>query len=458
MNLAYIREIPSEWLEQWIAYSGLTKQELALIQPGYPPALNWTDHGGNLTGVVRSMQMWNDELYVGGNFEIDGVAYSIGILEDDVIVPASFDTGGNVVDLDVYDGQLVVAGTFEGFSNFAWVAPDSFAVTYQEIGFSKGPASMCIEVDGDDLYTSTDASGIIQMHSVYHWNAGVWESLGDFDMNVWCLEVYDGQLVAGGAFTQSMSGDGDLNHLAVLGDDGWMQLGSGTESELLDLEASGDSLIAVGHAYEATDSEFKASWVWDGDDLNAHTWNLFQYPSFSDQHAMRVSKLFGTHWIIGGHFAAYPSTLTTGKSVMEGWISAGTDETTGVGEPLLTPQSGGIYDITYVGDRLFVCGDIIGSQNLVASTDAYAYLGIEQPAPLQLNVWPNPTAHTLNAELPVQGQGSYVIYATSGAEVARNLISTTSQLSIPVAGLATGTYTLVVYVEGQPYTNVFVKE
>lgn len=455
INLAYIREIPSAWMASWIDYSGLNVQELALIQPGYPPSTAWTNHGGNLTGTVRAMQLWNNKLYVGGTFTIDGEAHAIGVLEGDDIVAAAFDTGGDVWDLDVFEGQLVATGTFEN-NNFAWIQPDTFTIDYDEVGFSKGPMGMCIEVDNGEMYMSMDAAGFIAMYAAYRWNDGEWEWLMSTDQPIWCLEVYNGDLVAGGAFTQLMDDGSAAAGLAILSDGEWSQLGNGVANTIFDLEASGDSLIIVGNFENIDDNDAFGTHVWDGSTLVTHQWNNFEIQATEDIRAARVTKMLGAHWMMGGQFTTNVG-LTYGKAIAEANTFADTDALLANAEAIFNPLSGGVYDIAWVGDRLYISGDFDGNEAIVASTDAYAYLGISEPKVLDLKAWPNPTTDQLNIALPGQGTGSYVVYNATGVEVARALFSDSDQLEIAVSQWAVGSYTIVIHQSGLQGRATFVK-
>ncbi len=81
MNFAYIAELEDHYpqLLNWAKKYGFTIEELAWIQPGYPPinqTWNTVGNGGGCNGEIKVMKAFGDEmLYFGGEFsEIDGAA------------------------------------------------------------------------------------------------------------------------------------------------------------------------------------------------------------------------------------------------------------------------------------------------------------------------------------------------------------------------------------------------
>lgn len=168
-NNQYLMDMTYPELGAWVASSGFTAQELALIQPGYPAEtpfsylegqvggtngyvndilvvdnantvyvagefttmygesgfsnigmLNngvWSDMDGGLNGEIHTMAIYGNELYVGGNFNgsISGVS-SEGLMkwtgtQWESANPLGF--YGIVYALQVYNGKLYIGGDFE---------------------------------------------------------------------------------------------------------------------------------------------------------------------------------------------------------------------------------------------------------------------------------------------------------------------------------------------------------
>jgi hypothetical protein len=69
-KFAYVKEIKSEGLAEWAKTNGFTMDELAWIQPAYPPNFVLADLAEGLDGSVNAMAIdpTQGTLYVGGNF------------------------------------------------------------------------------------------------------------------------------------------------------------------------------------------------------------------------------------------------------------------------------------------------------------------------------------------------------------------------------------------------------
>jgi hypothetical protein len=78
-KFAYIHEIKTPGVAQWAAEHGFTTDELAWIQPGYPPQSNAFDLNGGLNGTVLATAFQpNDEtLYMAGGTTINFISEAI---------------------------------------------------------------------------------------------------------------------------------------------------------------------------------------------------------------------------------------------------------------------------------------------------------------------------------------------------------------------------------------------
>lgn len=72
-NLAYVRQISVNGVSEWANEHGFTLDELAWIQPGYPPNTIVSPLLGGLNGAVNDIFMYNGDVVVAGNFsQADG--------------------------------------------------------------------------------------------------------------------------------------------------------------------------------------------------------------------------------------------------------------------------------------------------------------------------------------------------------------------------------------------------
>ncbi len=120
-NYAYVSELDIIYpeLSQWAEAFGFTLDELAWIQPGYPPTQqywNQVGNGGGTNGTINVMGNYQDQmLYIAGDFtEIDGTAAN-GIAAWNGSQWSGLGNGisGEIKDMIVTEnGRIYIAGDF----------------------------------------------------------------------------------------------------------------------------------------------------------------------------------------------------------------------------------------------------------------------------------------------------------------------------------------------------------
>jgi hypothetical protein len=210
-NLAYVREMNYPELDQWAADYGFTKEELAWIQPGYPPTQQAAKVGNGVDGEVH--ELYADEaegkLYVGGSFvKVDGniIASNIAYVTEQNNVYTWHKMGGGVngpvYAIAKFDGKIFVAGNFtmagyESVTNVAyWDGTDwhSAGCTYGEI--------KDLIVYKNELYAcgDFDVCAALSDVNVAKWNGTMWQQMPGLTGRVNTMEVMGDDLVLGGAF------------------------------------------------------------------------------------------------------------------------------------------------------------------------------------------------------------------------------------------------------------------
>jgi len=167
-NFAYLAELEIEFpaINSWAVKNGFTTEELAWIQPGYPPTAQSyakVGNGGGVEGKINVMKTSEDGnlLIMAGDFsEVDGVAANSIIAWDG----ENWQTLGDGVEGEIHTIAIQSQGRFYIGGNFS-------------------------------LYGSTEPC------NVAFWNGANWESMQNGEMNgtVFTLLSYGG-LIAGGDF------------------------------------------------------------------------------------------------------------------------------------------------------------------------------------------------------------------------------------------------------------------
>lgn len=117
-NYTYIHELTKyPQLNNWAKANGFTVDELAWIQPGYPPNNQFlpVGNGGGVDGEILCFEKSDDEntLFIGGNFTtIDGISSSSVASFDGTNFQAIGGISGSVHDMKYDNGNLYVVGDF----------------------------------------------------------------------------------------------------------------------------------------------------------------------------------------------------------------------------------------------------------------------------------------------------------------------------------------------------------
>ena len=194
------------------------------------------DTGLGLSGPVAAIAVYQDDIYVGGDFEYAGPIRANNIarfdgetwhaLEDRgfIGIPKS-DTLDGVSALATYQGQLYVGGDF---SNVADLGTDN----------------------------------------LIRWDGSAWNPLPLIpNGGVEALTVHDGALFAGGSFT-TLSDGAEANNIAAFDGISWTPLanflGNGVDSLVLSLASGSNGLYMGGFFSTAGDSLADGLALWDG--------------------------------------------------------------------------------------------------------------------------------------------------------------------------------------------------
>jgi len=165
-NYAYVKEMNFPELMDWAGQHGFSLDELAWIQPSYPPAYYTSPLANGVMGNVYELLVSIDgsKLYVGGAFSLA-----------DAACPSD---------------------------NIAYITRDGNAFTWHCMnGGTDGPVHALVEIN-DQLIAAGNfgAAGNSGVNNVAHWTGSEWEHTGCIRGTVQDLIVYKETLFAAGAF------------------------------------------------------------------------------------------------------------------------------------------------------------------------------------------------------------------------------------------------------------------
>lgn len=241
-------------------------------------AQTWSPVGEGCTSAVYALEVFNDELYVGGIFQQAG--------------------GLNTPNLARWNGS-------------SW-APVANLITY---------------LAADGFYANDTALFIGDAGRVRWWNGSTLSTIpGVFNTALYSMTHFRDTLHAGGAF--SYQAGLDYEHVARWTGTAWDSLSSGCNSQVNVLRPVNDQLFVAGNFTTAGDSLFNHVALWSGtawnrmgngvnDDVFTHC--LFQdtlyiggrFTQANGQPASRVAKWNGTQWVrVGGTLNDFVTAMT----------------------------------------------------------------------------------------------------------------------------------------------------
>lgn len=454
-KFAYIHEIKTPGVAAWATEHGFTTDELAWIQPGYPPQSNAFDLNGGLNGTVlaTAFQPNDQTIFMAGGFS----GSNSGITSSNIIAWisgfAGYDwmslgigTNDTIRTLLLHENKLYIGGDFtlsEGES-----APH---VAIYDLG--TGSWSAMGALDGD-VHTLAVYNGAVYAGGKFtgflaRWNGSQWEDVGQGFMTgdgVRTLEVWNNKLVIGGNFSL-ITGAPRFN-VATYDGINMSSLGFGTPTPVNDFAIHNGSLYAACDMISWGDTCALAFF----NEQNEGNWETLIGAASGMEDGFWGNGIYsiksdGYNLLCGGDFFC-TSLMTYGNNLMayQRFQDVGGSYYNSY-NPLLVPD-GPIRTISLHNERLYFAGDF----NVNLFTDTLGHIGyldyvlnIQNPSKENTSIIstrPVPAVNELNYSLETQGETvTLSLYTLSGREVYTQTNASTSG-AIPVTQLSNGIYIL----------------
>lgn len=460
MNYAYVREMDWPEIGEWAAWAGFTPEELAWIQPGYPPTgyfIGTLSQGTN--GEVLAIEKTNSGgLLVGGNFtQVDGT------------IPASY-----------------IAEWRPGFAGFDWVDLQSPL---------QSPVTDILEVGGT-YYVAGDFSLHGNPSSVYMYSENWgWMPYGQLLGEVEQLVVYQGTLFAVGLFDSNPPGSNVYGMAGWIGN-GWMVMqggvnGRGRAAEvwndtlfvggdfqdggshvkaydgvnfttigstpisapIYDFEVYGGQLYAAGQFFGTTETDTFGLARWTNGDWENLMWSA-NFTQHDGDSAFYVLESFTDRLILGGAFNYSPFVGTFSKNMVA--FNDDFDSFEGlaiVDEPVHALQE--TYNAQLYFGGFFISANSTNANHIAVSD--FGLVSTPEIERLKLELYPNPTSNSIRFEWPESIKDAEVhVFDMVGHEVMVETLNQGEGLS--VATLAAGSYTVQFNTDRSSWSGTFIKE
>ncbi len=447
INKAYIREIPESWLQSWMDYSALSLDELALIQPSYPPSTIWENLNSNLEGTIYTMWPNGSEMILAGDFTLNGEAASIATFDGTNLIAWPEAINGVVKDLILYQDKLYACGAFQGYQKDIAVW-DNNTWTYSNAVSGKTSEAYDLLVMNGELYCSTSYSGFAGYdYFVMKKNGNFWETIGSFDEVVDCMYEFDGQLVVGGEF-ENLLGEGivSMPFIAVMDEFmNWSSPAGGLNAPVYALAEFDGKLIAAGSVFDESNEPANFFRM-----LDVEGWSEANDSGFlqiDETYAVKDIHESNGRYFFSGNYSI-DNFGTFGADIVEvNFIDDGMGGYYIYPDPLLGFAAQTIHKSLLWNGSLYIGGDFatgLDGPSIFARTEIES--AIEILKPLDLLVYPNPSSNTVNVELPNEARnGSYHVLDITGRIVEEGSLNVERMKTFEVSAFQAGNYIINLY-------------
>lgn len=409
-NYAYVKDIKHPELETWATWAGFTADELAWIQPGYPPQANIGSLEGGVNGPVYAIvEDFGGGVVVGGDFTMYNDTVPSSYLAQWVSgfggfswLPVPNNLPSPVHALYNYNNGYLVGGDFIYHGDTTSVYFLDATGNMNPMGILGGEVRQFIEYN-DSLYAlgrfNANPPGGNQFGMAV-WDGTDWQvRMGGCNGRVESAIEYMGDLVVGGSFTENFS------HVRKYDGQQFSAMGSTPiKATIYDFEVSGGTLFAAGDLFDAInplDTFGMAAFLggeWQTLPI-AQNFDTSVTTSFYDL------QTFQNNLILGGQFKYFPFVGFFSENLLRfdpmNWNFEGIAMTSGPVHSLYNSFNSSVY---FGGD--FHLANTTTANNIAFSDFNLFSLNESKPEPIK--VYPNPSIDVLKIDWP-QGIETAVI-------------------------------------------------
>ncbi len=440
----------------WANEHGFTAEELAWIQPGYPPPYTWASVGGGTDGPVHvTLELSSGDLLVAGEFTEAGSNPFNNIAIWDGTAYSALGNGllGTITSVVEFNGDIYVGGSgFNGgMSDLArW---NGTTWSYYTIFEGKWPLINTLHVHDGMLYAGGEALGFVGAdHEVRRINNDfTYTTVGSrFNGRVLDLETYFGFLIAGGEFT-ALENDTDplIAHIALLEGFEWGQFLEGTDASVRALLTDGTDLYIGGDLFIDIAPVFGLAKVTNmGSEIEELLPNLVNYIFPANGPTYISSLVKGPDGLYFGGSFSMGIGMEIGNNL---GLFTGIDAVA----PMVMVDAP-VHALALQNDRLYAGGDFSAMYPYIISLDLTTSIGGPVDH-MQLSVHPNPVADQVTITSSDRIENIRII-DNAGREVSAPIVRRNDGLQIDARSLAPGAYTINGTVGNKPATAKFIMQ
>lgn len=359
-NMAYLKNIRVDGLEEWVANSGFTAKELAWIQPGYPPPATVSPLLGGVDGTVYDIYPTNfGQTYAAGNFQtadgatVNNIAEYLPGFAGYLWTSMGEGFNGSVFTLDMLNNEIVAGGNFTASGTTPIFGVGLYSNgTWEPLGNGLNGTVQDLEWFNGSLYAAgqfNKPEDGTPFCNFARWNGSGWESLGGY-FNGPVYKIYnDGnRLLLGGSF--SLASGVTVSNIVAFNGNEFSAVGTGLTMPVRAIERFNDEILVGGNL-------FHNNQLCGIMHLVNNTWNtLLTNMGFSldSSNVVYDFDIINNRLLVSGNLQFFPFSGNYGSGVLElsifnneGYFNGytGLDSTVYVLEPFLDGiYAGGIFE------------------------------------------------------------------------------------------------------------------
>lgn len=462
MNLAFVHDITIADVATWGSEQGFSADELAWIQPGYPPSDPWFSLGGGTNGTVTTLlTLGNGDLLVAGDFTQAGGLNRTRVARWDGNTYVQMGNGvdGTIECAIEQAGVVMAGGSFQ--NNTTDVAIWNGTMwSYSNVFQGQAPSVHALHIHNGELYAAGTVSGFAGTDQRVRKLVGLsWQDIGgNLNGTILTMTSFNGDLIIGGEFVGVQvfgAQDTSVMHVARLNNGGWEQLAGGLNAAVRDLEVFNSALHAGGDLFENIVPVFGLARLAAG----GSSWeelmpNLTNY-IFPGAGPTRINALHvaDTTLYLGGEFSI-ASGLTYGSNIAR---FHGTPDQF---EPAATLDNN-VQDIAVHGNLVVIGGAFTSGNSTQLDHIGTFDLSTGVPdvtAQLEFSLAPNPARDMITLTCTTNERATITVVDATGRVVMNEPLGNDPVSGIDVSSLAPGSYSVVLNDGGQRGTKAFIKQ
>ena len=441
MNYAYVMEMPYLEIDQWADANGFTREELALIQPGYQPVVTWSGVGEGADGEITAIygDETNNRLIVAGNFQsLNGVLCNqVGIYAEGGFSALGDGVTGDIHAIAVFDGKIYLGGSFDQNGNIAsW---DGSNWSFDRFGYGTVYSLQIYKnalIAGGDFIAGAALSDSLEYIARKTSSSANWSNWVPPHGPVYAMTMHNDELHIGGLLdTTSQS----PMYVAKLQSDQWWSAVTNPwerlDNTVRSLTSDGTYLYAVGDCF---DDEGNATFGFAR--LGNSGWERLLNPEFDNlsRYSLKKAIYHEGAILLVGDFQLTPLVGIYGRGIAK----FRPNPVFPVLEALAVVDST-INDVASVSGELFIVGAFTHSGgdtvNHIAKTQNLT--SIDRDQLVQIGFYPNPLETRAKALIagsaPISGME---VYDISGKRVKVDFDLAGKELTVFRGDLPSGLY------------------